>query len=399
MFGLSAGAAALTGIAGGAILGGVLAPDAPDTSGINKAAVDNSAIAGRQQDLAEQQYADQKALLDQYAPLFKEQITKQLTAQDKATSQSDAQWNSYLQNFAPLEQKLAQQAANYDTPARREEAAAAARGEVASNFDALRQQQNDSLAAGNVQPGSGAAMALGNATAIEEAKAKAGAANTARTTVEDKGMAYLDNATRFGRNMPSTGLQTAAFAGQSGNQALGAYGGLQSATAAPATTANGLYGSAVNSNASAGSLYGSAAGLKFAGDQAYTNSIMGGIGGGLQAYGMGMFGSSEKTKKKGKKVGLGDAVKAVEASPSYAWRYKPGMGDGDTKPRMGPMAESLHRAAPTVSDGKQVDAISMIGLHHAAIAGLAHEVRALKRGKPANDKSAGLQHATIRKVK
>jgi hypothetical protein len=75
--------------------------------------------------------------------------------------------------------------------------------------------------------------------------------------------------------------------------------------------------------------------------------------------------SDENAKKVGGKVkGASDKV---EKSPAKRWSYKAGEGDGNTKERMGPMAQSLASVDSSVSDGKNVDGIAMLGLHHAAI--------------------------------
>ena len=56
-----------------------------------------------------------------------------------------------------------------------------------------------------------------------------------------------------------------------------------------------------------------------------------------------------------------------------------GLGDGSRAQRMGPMAEDLKREAPGVSDGKTVDPISQLGLHHAAIGNLNKRIRKLEK--------------------
>jgi hypothetical protein len=173
-------------------------------------------------------------------------------------------------------------------------------------------------------------------------------------------MAYLDNAARFGRNMPSTGLAAAGLAGAQGRDAQSGYSGLVNATAAPSQASTPLFSSAISGNNSAGGLYGNAAQLNNTSSLQNYNATMGTIAGLNQWYQ-----SSKKTKKvHGKVKGAADAV---EKSGASKWSYKEGMGDGNSKMRMGPMAEDLQAVAPSVSNGKVVDAISMAGLHHAAI--------------------------------
>ena len=93
----------------------------------------------------------------------------------------------------------------------------------------------------------------------------------------------------------------------------------------------------------------------------------------------GLFGSSTKLKHMGKKIDGKAASDAVSKSPAKEWSYKPGLGDGNTKKRMGPTAESLHKVAPSVSDGTKVDGIAMLGLHHASIGNHADRLKKLEK--------------------
>lgn len=360
----------------------------PDPN-IGKAAEANSEIAGRMQDLAERQYTDQKALLDQYSPLLKDLIGKSVTAQDKATQQSDSAWADYTATWRPVEQKLAADSLAYASPERQAQEAQRAASGVAQTFDQARADTRQALQSAGADATTIASLEA--AGRLEEAKAKAGASDNARRDVEKAGLAYVDNAARFGRNMTSTGIATAQLAGQSGGQAQGGYGALSAATATPANSAGGLYSGAVGANSAAGNLYLGQYRAQ-ADAAAQQNGIFGdvlGAGAGLLgmstnaagASGLGMFGiSSEKAKKVGKKVDGRKASDAVERTPSKEWSYKPGLGDGNTKPRMGPMAEGLRDATGgVVSDGKMVDFIAMSGMHHAAIGDNSKRLRRIEK--------------------
>ena len=72
----------------------------------------------------------------------------------------------------------------------------------------------------------------------------AGAQYAGRSAQESKAMAYLDNAARFGRNMTSTGLETARLAGAQTAQAQGGVGGVQGAAGAGAAARTPHIGSA-----------------------------------------------------------------------------------------------------------------------------------------------------------
>lgn len=349
-------------------------PPGPDPQ-IGEAAKSNAAIAGRMQDLAEQQYSDQRALTAEYAPLLKDLIAKSVAAQDTATGQSQAAWADYNATWKPVEQKLAADSLAWGSKGRQDQEAERAATGVATTFDQARQDIAQQMQRSGVDAGTIATLSA--AGRLEEAKAKAGAADGARRTVEKEGMAYLDNAARFGRNMTSTGIATAGLAAQQGQAAQGGYGTLSAAMAQPAQAAGGLFQGAVGANNAAANLANIGWNQQAAG-AASNNAFMGDIiGAGANLAGM-YFGSSEKTKVMGKRVKNADD--AVEKSPAKHWAYKPGLGDGSTKPRMGPTAESLRDAtAGVVSDGKTVDGIAMLGLHHAAIGSHNARLRRIER--------------------
>jgi hypothetical protein len=349
-------------------------PDPVDTSGLEREAARAGNIADRQQTLAERQYADQLAIFNEFKPMLMQQIQGSLQDQSLSRQRSNQQWDDYMSTWRPAEQALAERSLNWATPGRMQAAADEASSAVAGQYDAQRSQATEDMIRAGLDPSSIAALtASGRAL---EAKDRAGAATSARRTVESQGMAYLDNAARFGRNMPSTGLAAAGLAGQQGQQVQSNYSGLVNASAAPATAASPLFSSAVNSGSSAGGLYRNIAGMQADSQQQQRDWDMGTLAGLNQWAGQGgaartgnsfggWFTSSKKTKRVGARVR--NSLQDVEDAKVMRWRYKEGEGDGNTKPRMGPMAEDLKRVAPEVSDGKRVDGVSLLGLHHAAI--------------------------------
>ena len=269
---------------GGLAMSVINKPDAPDTSGINAAAQSNAAIADRQQTLAEKQYADQMALFNEWKPMLTQQLQSSITAQQASTARSDQQWADYLATWQPVEKQLATQSLNYATPGRQEQAASEAASGVAGQYDAARASSREDMIRAGLDPTSIATMEAPGRP--NEAQDKAGAANSARRTVESQGLAYLDNAARFGRNMTSTGLAAAGLAGQQGGQVQSGYTSLVNATGAPAAAASPLFQSAVGANNSAGSLYGNAAGLDADGRINNSNYWLGTLGGIGKLYGM-----------------------------------------------------------------------------------------------------------------
>lgn len=347
-------------------------PDKVDTSALEAQAARSGNIADRQQTLAEKQYADSMAIFEQFKPMLMQQIQGSIQDQTKSRERADQQWSDYMTTWRPTEQALADKSLNWATPGRMQAAADEASGAVAGQYDAQRSQATQDMIRAGLDPSSIAALTASGR--LVEAKDRAGAATGARRTVESQGMAYLDNAARFGRNMPSTGLAAAGLAGTQGQQAQQGYGTLANASAQPAAAANPIFSSAASTGASAGGLYQNIANIQNNSASQQREWDMGTLAGLNQwANGSGWFTSSKKTKHVGARVK--NATDAVEGSKSMRWSYKDGEGDGNTKTRMGPMAEDLHRVAPEVSDGKRVDGVSLLGLHHAAVGELSRTVK------------------------
>jgi hypothetical protein len=272
---------------------------------------------------------------------------------------------------------MAEKSANWASEPRMRAEAERAGAEVQGQFDRARTITSRNLSMAGASPEKIAALEA--AGRLEEAKAVGGAQGETRRAVEKEGMAYLDNVARFGRGMPSTGLAAAGLAGSQGAQATGGYGTLANAQTQPAAAANPLFNSAVSANNSSGSLFDRLSGTQADANLQSYNQTMGTLAG-LNQWansGSSWFTSSKKTKNVGGDVK--GAADKVEKSGAKHWAYKDGEGDGNTKARIGPMAEDLAAVAPEVSDGKRVDAISLAGLHHAAIGELTREVKALKR--------------------
>lgn len=262
---------------GGLVNSVVNRPKPPDTSGINDSARASAEIAGRQQDLAEKVYADQKALQDKYFPLLEQQMQLSLKEQGKSIERGDAAWDDYNSIWRPAEKQLAEKSLSWASEPRMRAEAERAGAETAAQFDLARNETRRSLATAGASPDKIAALEA--AGRLEEAKAVGGAQGNARRTVENQAMAYLDNAARFGRGLPSQGLAVAGLASQQGGQVAGGYGNLVSATSAPAAAANPIYSSAVGSYGQSGSLFGDASQMAYRGSLDRYNALMGAIQG------------------------------------------------------------------------------------------------------------------------
>lgn len=236
--------------------------DAPDMGGVNQAAVANTEIGREQLSLAREEMAANKLRQAEFDPMFKKLIAASIAQQETASEQSAAQWKSYKDTWQPLEQKLAKTAAEFDTPERRASEAAAAGADVGIQFDRQRDALDRDIGRSNISLSSGKALALKAGSALEQAKATAGAESSARRQVEQAGISLVDNAAKFGRNMTSTGIETARLSLSAGQSASGTIGQQQGVINAGLSGAQGLYQGAVGANSSAGNLLLGAAGVE-----------------------------------------------------------------------------------------------------------------------------------------
>jgi hypothetical protein len=338
--------------------------DAPDTSGINAAAVQNAEVGKEQLVLAREQMGKAEARQAEFDPLYKQLIQSSLDSQTQASAQSADQWDRYRTTFAPLESKMAETAANFDTPQRREAEAAAARADVAQSVagqqDAL---QRDIGRTGMTLTG-GKALALQAGAGLSAAKMSAGASGTARRAVEQAGIGLVDNAAKFGRNMPSTGLQSAQLALSAGGQATGQIGSQQQAINTTYAPAQGFYGGSVGATSSAGNLLMGAANIEQQANAANSQMI-----GSIVGAGAGLGAAFIKSTEKSKNV-EGDVDPEMALSSVKAWRYKE--GEGDNRLRLGPMAEDV-AASTGLGDGQTLDIATELGTLRAAVQALAKD--------------------------
>lgn len=319
--------------------------------------------------LGRDQFDAQQALLAKFTPLYEEQVRLSQDAQAKNTARSDAQWDNYTTNFKPLEEKMAATVAGYDTQERRDKAAADAMAGVTGTFDQARQGLTESLNQQGIGGSSGKGLALRNAMAIEEAKAKAGAGASAIRGVESTGLSLLGSATNFGRGLTNTGLQTGQAAQSNGNNATGQVSGLSGLTGAGFGAAmqgigTGVNGLVANHQAELASFNASNAAM---GDM---------IGAGAGIFGMM---STKKAKKQGAKVDGKKALKGLAALDVDEWTYKPGMGDGGD--HVGPYAEDVNRefGDGVAPGGKMLNMVEMSDVNAKALRELTAQVAGLKK--------------------
>lgn len=324
-----------------------------------------------------------------YDPILTKLYEQQAKVGEDNAARSGAQWDSYKKDFLPIEQKLATTALNYDTPEKREAAAAAAAADVESQAglgSARYGREAGRLGIGE-RPGSEGFKARLQSDINNLALGKAGAMNNARKNVEMTGLSLVDNAAKFGRNMTSTGIAAdqLALAGAGGaggtifnanNMALNNGNAGLPALSAAANTGIGMANA--NNNATLGAfnaqtnrqMADASAGAGF-------GQLLGTLGGAaIQRFG---FGSSKEIKEDKEPINDSMSLAAVRKLPVEKWKYKDGVEDSGE--HIGPYAEDVaeevgEHAAP---GGKVIDPISMMGLSLSAIKALDKKVEKLSK--------------------
>jgi len=188
----------------------------PDPA-IGRAAEKQADIAQQWLDFSHEQYNN---WLPQWQEYNKQASAMNKIAQQQAQNQldwSNEQHNRYETVFQPVEDQFVQQASNYDTPAKQEEAAAEANSDV-MNAAANAQASNErNMASMGVNPASGRYAGINRATQLNTAIAAGGAENTARQNIRDKGLALKADVANMGKGLPSQAMAMS-------NSGLGAYG-------------------------------------------------------------------------------------------------------------------------------------------------------------------------------
>lgn len=255
----------------------------------------------------------------------------------------------YQTLFQPMEDKFVADAQSYDTPERRNAAAAEAGADVAlATRQAGEQRQRQQMAMG-VNPMSGRAINANAKAGTDGALAMAGARNLARRNVEQQGQAMQANAINLGKGMavnPGTSMGLSNNAGQAG------FGGAMQGYNQQAEILGQQFNQQMNA---------------YNARQSGFNAIGGALGTLAGAF----IPSSKDIKHDKKPV---DALGAVKKMPVEAWTYNKGKGDG--KRHIGPYAEDFKKATG-VGDGKSIDPITMIGVTLGAVRQLSDKVDAM----------------------
>lgn len=253
----------------------------PPDPAIGAAALQQQNIAQQQLEFSKKQYEDQQAAINEMLPVQKKLTEGQIAMNDLQMRQATEAEDHYKQNFKPLEERFAADAAKAGSQAEQDMASGAAGADVQRQIDVQREASGRSMASMGVNPNSGRFQGMDRSAQIMGSAAKVGTMNAAAAAEKNRGDQMRLAATQLGRGISGSSL---AASGASGASAQGAnalnstgynmsaasgaqyMGGMSQAANTFGQSANtylGLYGAQMN---------------QFQANQAGRNQLIGGIG-------------------------------------------------------------------------------------------------------------------------
>lgn len=259
--------------------------DAPDTSGINAAALANSEIAKEALAFYKDIYASDIRPAQQY----QQELASLLTEDYLDTSQQQKDFAAeqkayYRDTFQPLERQVVRDATEYDSEenvARRSGMAAA---NVNQQFSNAAGQRARMLGRYGLNPNSSAFASQSSKDAIAQAAAASGAATGAAFDTKDKAIALRGGAANFGRNMPNTASNYFAGSNSSNAAAFGTGQQAMQNIGQNAAVMGQGFGLGIQGNQSAGGMYGQVANMQAQQSAAEGQALGSLAGAGMMAF-------------------------------------------------------------------------------------------------------------------
>jgi len=305
-------------------------------------------------------------------------LTEEVTRRQLAIGDEQAGWaradrERYESDFKPLEDEFLAEAKDYASPERQAAAAAEAKADVQSAAAVAKATAQREAAALGINPASGRFAGIDRAGEMGTALATAGAANTARQGVRDKGLALKADAVNLGRGLPAQSAQATALGLSANTGAVGinqatnsqylastgimnqGYQGQMAGYAGQANTLQNLYNSEID-------VWRTQQQIK-AQNAAGIGSALGGI--------FGLFMSDEDVKEDKVPIEDGAALDAVNAMPVEEWTYKEGVADEGR--HVGPYAQDFAEATGK-GDGRTIAVQDALGITMKAVQDLDDKV-------------------------
>jgi hypothetical protein len=281
-FYVAAGAAVVSTVAGA--LNSPSTPATPDYSAVAQSSVDAAKIQAQtsqaQLDWAKQQYAQQAPLTNAYM-----QSMVDSTNQQTANAAKDRQ--RYEQIYQPVEDQFVKQATTWNSPARADQNAGAAMGDVATAMEASRKNSQAQLESYGIDPSQTRYGALDLSTRIAQASSQAAAGTQSRLNTEATGLSLEGEAINIGKGYPGQVAQSYAGATSAGSAGITA--GLNTSS---------VYGNLEGTGTSWGALANSS-------NSTGTTALNTGFGNAMSAYNANTAATANQAKGIGQLIGAG----------------------------------------------------------------------------------------------
>jgi hypothetical protein len=370
-------------------------PPAPQPDpNIGQAAAANAEVAREALAFQKQMYEESKPRQKRLDDIVDQVVRQQLGIQEKQAGQADDYINYMKSTFRPVEQRLAQEAMDFDTEARREELAGKAAADVRQGFAGERERIAREQQAYGIDPSSGRAAGTARKLGVAEAGVTAGAMNAARTAARTEGRAFKFDVAGLGRGLPGAGATASSVALQAGNAATGnaALPG-QNARADAGLMQEG-FRTGIAGHSAAGNIYTNMYDAQLRGwsaQQQAEATASAGLYSGLGSL-AGLWLYKSRRALKVRKGGVRDAeiIRKMKGLPVDRWRYKKS-ASSDQATHVGPYAEDFKKRFG-VGDGRHINVIDAVGVALATSKAVAKKVDKLE-GQIARFAKKGVAHA------
>lgn len=319
--------------------------------------------------------------------LTKEVTGEQLEGMRDANQRSNDMWERYRTKFMPVEDRMIQDATEYDSPEKQAAAAAAAKADVLKASAEGRASRERRMAGMGIDPRSGRYAGIEREADTETALASAGAQNTARERVKTTGMALREGVANMGRGATSTAAQQASLGLSSGGAAAGtALGAEGNWRANTGIMQQGFQGALGANQTGAGIIQGMDS-TRMAGAQLNESQRQANLNffSDLAGSAAGIFTAMSSKDAKENKRPVKGALPALKGLNVESWDYKQGMGDGGH--HIGPYAEDFQRETG-MGDGKTINLIDAMGITMKAVQELDEKVERMATPKGRKPKTA-----------
>lgn len=202
--------------------GGKGGGDAPSPDpNIGKAAMKNALVGEEWLKFAREQFEVGNIRQDEMDDLTTAVIDQQLSTAEQQQEWAAKDRARYEDKFLPLQDQFIEEAGSYSTPERQAQAAAEARADVLKAAGQQQEQSARTMASMGINPASGRFQGTMRAGDLNTAVAAAGAANSARQMIRDKGLALKGDVINIGAGLPSQAASAAGLGLTAGNSATG----------------------------------------------------------------------------------------------------------------------------------------------------------------------------------